>query len=147
MKNLFLRENCLDFILEEKKRKISFNCLMISGRGGGKKKKNISALFSSFYRKGEKNLTEVSHTGSPPRRPAFIYILFPFLTGDETFFFLFLLQLPSVSSHHCGWLGLKELIIDMCHPLFFFYDFDSTFLPRSLCQHCIPLFMYFLQFS
>lgn len=52
--------------------------------GGGlkkkKKKKNISAPFSSFYSKGEKNLTEVSHTGNPTPTPpqASCFHLFPF---------------------------------------------------------------------
>lgn len=142
-------------ILFWRKKKISFNCLMIWG--GKKKKKNISAPFSSFYSKGEKIslrfLTLVAPLGT-----LLSFISSSLLMDDESILSLksFLFLFSFVSFCHFGWIGHrgmgKELLIDMCHPPCFFSGSSST-IPSIHSSHilCVnivfPRFVYFLCFS
>ncbi len=120
MKNLFLRKMSW-FYSGEKKRNISFNCLMFLGGRGRRIFLHRSVLFIAR----ERYLAEVSHSGTPLKH-LLSFISFSPLMDDESilrltlsffsFFHLFLFR-------HFRWSGdggREELLIDMCHPICFF---------------------------
>lgn len=93
---------------------------MFDDLGGGGGRRIFLHRSVLFIARGKKNLTEVSHTGSP-LGTLLSFISFSLLMDDESIqslsFLFFYLIFSLVIWMDRGWESGKELLIDMCHPL------------------------------